>query len=64
LLLKDLNHPEARVRRLAMYALTHCGPAAKSAVPALRQALQDADPQVREAAGRALGEIDPQAAKK
>jgi hypothetical protein len=51
--------PEVRIR--AAYALAGIGPAAASAVPALRTALVDEFPVVRYAAAWALGEIGPAA---
>jgi HEAT repeat protein len=49
------NVPEYRIR--AAYALASFGPAAQSAIPALRDALHDETPAVRYAAAWALGEM-------
>jgi len=62
-----LGHPDAAVRRASAEALgLYTGPSytaeAKSAVPALMQAMKDADPDVRLAAGATLKRIDPEAA--
>ena len=51
------NVPEYRIR--AAYALASFGPAAQSAIPALRDALRDETPTVRYAAAWALGEMGP-----
>jgi HEAT repeat protein len=53
-LLKDLNE---NVRADAAEALGNMGPAAKSALPALRQALTDEDDQVRSTAEEALRKV-------
>jgi HEAT repeat protein len=45
---------DARVRQAAIQVLGRLGPAARDAVPALRQALQDASPEVQKVAGEAL----------
>jgi HEAT repeat protein len=52
------------VRAQAATTLGAIGAAAKPAVPALVRALKDPDPAVCEAAGRALRQIDPEAARK
>jgi hypothetical protein len=64
-----LGHSEATVRRASAEALgLYTGPPyaaeAKAAVPALMQAMKDADPDVRQAAGTTLKKIDPEAAAK
>ena len=63
-----LGHPDAAVRRASAEALRRYGfPSTdelKSAVPALMQAMKDADPDVRLAAGATLKKIDPEAAAK
>jgi HEAT repeat protein len=56
-LLKDAS---ATVRALTADELRRLGPRAKSAVPALRQALMDPDEDVRESAAEALRVIEPQ----
>jgi HEAT repeats len=53
------NVPEYRIR--AAYALASFGPAARSAIPALCDALHDGTPTVRYAAAWALGEMGPAA---
>jgi HEAT repeat protein len=54
-----LSNPEARVRRGGGEALERFGPAARSAIPALRAALNDEDGEVRLAASSALLSISP-----
>ncbi len=57
-LISQLGHPRADVREWAAKVLGNFGPAAKSAGPALLDALEDKDPAVRAAASRALDKID------
>ena len=52
------NSPLAGVRNSAAWTLGLYGPAAQAAGPALQAALQDKDPDVREAAQKALGALD------
>jgi HEAT repeat protein len=52
------------VRSEAADSLYLCGAAAKLAVPDLIKALKDPEERVRDSAGKALKEIDPEAAKK
>jgi HEAT repeat protein len=56
-MIEALRRKEAPIRANAAVVLGAFGPAAKSAVPALNQALTDANPRVRELAGEALGRI-------
>ena len=51
---------DAELRRLSAFALGNMGPAAASALPALSDALEDPDHQVRLAAALAMLQIDPQ----
>jgi hypothetical protein len=57
-LISQLGHLRADVREWAAKVLGDFGPAAKSAVPALLDALEDKDAGVRAAANRALDKID------
>jgi HEAT repeat protein len=57
----NLDDPRPAVRRASAEALGGHSGIAKSAVPALVQAMEDADQTVREAAAQALKLIDPQA---
>lgn len=57
ILAKALAEPDALSRLHAAEALRRLGPCAKDAVPALKKALQDDNPDVREAAGQALQAI-------
>ena len=57
LLIKALEEPDAMTRLLAIEALTSLGSLAKEAVPALEQARQDANEDVRSAADEALKAI-------
>jgi len=57
-LIGQLGHLRADVREWAAKVLGDLGPAAKSAVPALLDALDDKDAGVRAAANRALDKID------
>jgi HEAT repeat protein len=50
----SLTADDGRVRKAAAEALLHLGPRAKAAVPALRGALEDSDPDVRRTAGEAI----------
>ena len=56
-MIEALRNAEAAVRANAAVVLGAFGPAARSAVPALAQALRDANPRVRELAGEALSRI-------
>ena len=59
-----LEHKESRVRHAAATTLGRMGQAARPAVPALLEALQDKDEDVRRQAAAAVQAIDPEAAKK
>ena len=59
-LMKDTD-PD--VRKLAVYALDEIGPAAKSAVPAIKELLQDPEMNVATAAANALRTLDPDSVK-
>jgi hypothetical protein len=68
-MVRMLEHPEAAVRRasadaIGLYARPPYTGVAKSSIPSLVQALNDADPDVRQSAGRTLRRIDPEAATK
>jgi HEAT repeat protein len=52
-----LDHPDARLRRSAAYALGAFGSLAEPALPALKKALRDGSPAVRQNAAWALGRI-------
>ena len=54
---KKLNHVDEMVRCHAVWALGLIGPAAKSALADLIQALQDQEPEVRSKAAYALGRV-------
>jgi HEAT repeat protein len=56
-LIDALNDPDARIRRVAIKALEHVGPAAKDALPALNGALHDPDPVARADAEKAVATI-------
>lgn len=56
-----VNHPKWSVRGYVIDALTHFGPQAKSAVPALIGSLRDNQPSIRTRAAKALASIGPQA---
>ncbi len=56
-LVRDLGSPTAASRSSACVALAALGPKAAPAIPALSQALADELPEVRRAAGRALGKV-------
>jgi HEAT repeat protein len=56
-LIKALANPDARVRQTAAETLGKFGSAARSARPALAEALNDDDPEVRRAASEALVDI-------
>lgn len=58
-----VQDPEAEVQAYALRALHDLGPAAKEAVPSLKQAYKSDDPRIREAVGKALKQIDPAAAE-
>ena len=57
ILMRGLRAPDPRFRHQAALALKCLGPLALEATEALRQALQDEDPFVREAAAEALEAI-------
>jgi HEAT repeat protein len=57
----DLKAAAPAVRNAAAYEIASMGPAAKAAVPALVEALDDPDPAVRFPVTVALGEIGPEA---
>ncbi len=57
----DLKAAAPSVRNGAAYEIASMGPAAKAAVPALIEALDDPDPAVRFPVTVALGEIGPDA---
>lgn len=66
-MIKMLDHSEAAVRRasadaIGLYTRPPYAGVARSAVPSLVKALNDADPDVRQSAGRTLQKIDPEAA--
>jgi HEAT repeat protein len=54
---KNLNDPDASVRRSAAYALGRLGESARDDVTALARLLRDGDDQVRDMAASALGDI-------
>jgi HEAT repeat protein len=60
--IKDLKAPAPQSRSAAAYAISGMGAAAKSAVPALIEALSDSEPAVRFPVCVALREIGPPAA--
>jgi HEAT repeats len=55
--IKALKDPSSRTRADAAATLTHIGPEAKAAIPALVEVLKDTDAQVRVQASLALGAI-------
>src|SRR6185503_9746315 len=55
----NLENSDFTVRRCAARALGRIGPRAARALPALRRALEDTAPTVRDAARLALTRIDP-----
>jgi hypothetical protein len=57
-LVKLLEHGNPDVRRAAAEALARMGPAASEAVPALRDCLKDRDAGVRDAARKALADVE------
>lgn len=59
-LLKD---PDPVVRRLTAYALGEIGPAAKSAVPAMKAAMDNADREFATGLVNAIRAVDPATAK-
>jgi HEAT repeat protein len=59
-LVRLLNHPSHFVRARVANALGHFGPAAKEAVPGLKQLRTDTDEEVRQYTEYALKAIDPQ----
>jgi HEAT repeat protein len=59
-LVELLGNPLPQVRVLAANDLGHIGPGANSALPALRDAIQDSNPAVKRAAEEALKRILPQ----
>lgn len=58
-----LKSEDTVIRRLAAYALCQIGPAAKAAVPELKNLMNDADPSTATTAINALNAIDPAAAE-
>ena len=62
-LVRLLNNPSHVVRARAANALGHFGPAAKEAVPGLKQLKTDVDKEVRDYSEYALRSIDPQSAE-
>lgn len=58
-----LKSEDTVIRRLAAYALCQIGPAAKAAVPELKNLMTDADPSTATTAINALNAIDPAAAE-
>ncbi|MHB8520537.1 MAG: HEAT repeat domain-containing protein, partial [Limisphaerales bacterium] len=52
------SDPLSGFRVFAIVTLGEAGPAARSAIPALKQALSDRDAEVRDAAARALKRIE------
>jgi HEAT repeat protein len=60
-LVEAVKLPEIRIR--ALQVLSEIGEDASEAVPAVREALKDADEKVRRTAGEVLKRIDPKAAK-
>jgi HEAT repeat protein len=61
-LAEALKEKDNDVRIKAAGLLGEIGPAAKAAVPALREMLRDRDPAVHDAAAEGLKKIDPAAA--
>jgi HEAT repeat protein len=57
----ELRHPDAQVRRRAALDLGKAGAVSVTAIPKLLRALKDPEPEVREAAASALGDIGPSA---
>lgn len=57
-----LHDPSSTVQAQGAYGLSRLGPAARSAVPALREALKG-ESLVRQHAAQALGQIGPEAAE-
>jgi HEAT repeat protein len=63
-LIEALKDKEGDIRLSAAIGLGGFGERAKEAIPALQAAQHDRDARVREAAGKALSRIDPEAAGK
>jgi HEAT repeat protein len=61
---KDFRVRGSKTRAAAVAALGEVGRGFPMAVPTLLEALQDNDPTVREAAAKALKQLDPEAAKR
>jgi HEAT repeat protein len=61
-LVELVKDPEGKNRRLAAQGLKVVGPDARSAIPALIEALADGDPKVRIVVEAALNAIDPEVA--
>jgi HEAT repeat protein len=57
----DLKDDDAVVRHQAAYRLSRMGPRIRAAFPALKIAVKDSDPSVRQFAAEALGYTGPQA---
>src|SRR5438445_12511251 len=57
----DLKDPDAEVRHQAAYALSRMGFNIRQAFPALKEAVKDSDPSVRQYAAEALGNTGTQA---
>jgi HEAT repeat protein len=62
-LIARLEDPDPTVRVVAIHALGKFGTAAKSAVPGLQKARNDASANVRDAAAETLKKIAPEAGK-
>jgi hypothetical protein len=58
-LTQAIDDEDASVRLAAIHAISSFGPRARVAVPALKRALKDDDPQVREIAALVLKYVDP-----
>jgi len=63
-LMNDFSSPDTLLRRLILSSLGQFGGKAKQSVPMIIGALKDSDGEVRESAGSALEQIDPEAAIK
>jgi HEAT repeat protein len=61
-LIELLRSPDVQARQVAAQGLDYVGPGAGRAAPALRAALEDDDPMVREYAAQALYQIERRAA--
>jgi HEAT repeat protein len=58
-LIPILKDPDPVIRRLAIYALGQIGPAAKAAIPALKEGMGDTDRNILTATVNALRDIQP-----